>query len=290
MRCIPLTGALGAEIQGVDLAQLSTGLRASIREAFLRFGVLVFRQQALDSSAFLGFARSLGEPVEYPFVKGLENFPHIIEVKKLAHETVNFGGIWHSDTSYLAEPPKATLLLAREIPPLGGDTEFACQHQAFLGLSEGLQHSLMGLRGISSSAKADVSKTREDRLRDAGKSQAKAVLEASHPVVRKHPETGKPVLYINRAHTARFEGWSEEESAGLLDWLHQHQVRSEYRCRVRWEASSLTVWDNRRVLHYPVNDYHGYQRLMHRITLAGDQPLPYEAPLSNRLRPSSSLG
>jgi len=270
-----MSPALGAEVHGVDLSSMTDALVASIHEAFLRYGVLVFRKQSLDSQAFLSFARCLGDPIEYPFVKGLEAFPEIIEVKKLPHEHVNFGGIWHSDTTYLPQPPKATLLLAREIPALGGDTEFACQHQAYLGLSEGLRNVLLGLRAVSSSAKADVSKTREDRLRDAAKDQAKQVFESSHPVVRQHPETGKPVLYVNIAHTARFEGWSDEESAGLLQYLHHHQVRSEQRCRVRWEAGSLTVWDNRRVLHYPVNDYHGHKRLMHRITLAGDRPLPF---------------
>lgn len=248
---------------------------ASVRAAFLQFGVLVFRKQALDAQAFLDFASCLGEPVDYPFVKGIEGFPAIIEVKKLPHETVNFGGIWHSDTTYLEKPPKATLLLARELPPVGGDTEFSCQHSAYLGLSKGLRQSLLGLRSISSSAKADVSKTREDRLRDAGTEQARAVLEACHPVIRRHPETGQPVLYVNIAHTLRFDTWTVEESAGLLQWLHQHQVRSEYRCRVRWEEGSLTIWDNRRVLHHPINDYHGHKRLMHRISLAGEQPLSF---------------
>jgi taurine dioxygenase len=251
---------------------------ALIRAAFLRYGVLVFRRQSLDSQAFLSFASHLGEPIEYPFVKGLDAFPQIIEVKKLPHERVNFGGIWHSDTTYLAEPPKATLLLARQIPEVGGDTLFACQHQAYRGLSEGLRKVLHGLSAISSSAKADVSKTREDRLRDAGKDQGRTTLEATHPVVRRHPETGQPVLYVNMAHTARFDNWSEEESASLLQCLHRHQVRPEYCCRVRWEEGSLTLWDNRRVLHYPVNDYHGHLRLMHRITLAGEKPSPYANP------------
>lgn len=277
MQLIPLSPALGAEVHGIDLLNMNDSLLASIHAAFLRYGVLVFRKQSLDPQSFLSFAQCLGEPIEYPFVKGLDAFPQIIEVKKLPDETLNFGGIWHSDTTYLPQPPKATLLLAREIPAVGGDTEFACQHHAYLGLSEGLRKVLLGLSAVSSSAKADVSRTREDRLRDAGKEQAKAALEASHPVVRKHPETGQAVLYVNIAHTARFEGWSDEESASLLQWLHQHQVRSEYRCRVRWEVGSLTLWDNRRVLHYPVNDYRGYKRLMHRITLAGDRPLAFSS-------------
>ncbi len=278
MRIVPLSPALGAEVHGVDLSTASAPLLASIQAAFLRYGVLVFRKQSLDSQAFLSFASRLGNPVEYPFVKGLDAFPKIIEVKKLPHERVNFGGVWHSDTTYLPEPPKATLLLARQIPDVGGDTLFACQHQAYLGLSDGLRRTLLGLNAISSSAKADVSKTREDRLRDAGKDQATSRLEATHPVVRKHPETGQPVLYVNMAHTARFEDWSEEESVSLLHALHRHQVRPEYCCRVRWEEGSLTVWDNRRVLHYPVNDYHGHLRLMHRVTLAGEKPSPYAGP------------
>ncbi len=268
-----LAGALGAELRGLDLsAPLDASTVAAVRAAWLEHQVLVFRDQRLDAAAFMAFARRMGEPVEYPFVKGLPGWPEIIEVKKLEHERTNFGGIWHTDTSYLERPPSATLLLARELPPYGGDTEFASGYVAWETLSEGLRRTLAPLRAIASSAKADVSKTREDRLRTDGRDEAPRSYETAHPVARTHPETGRVALYVNVAHTVRFDGWTEAESEPLLRMLHAHQVRAEHTCRLRWAPGTLALWDNRCVLHNPVNDYHGHRRVMHRITLAGDLP------------------
>ncbi|HEY4331590.1 MAG TPA: TauD/TfdA family dioxygenase, partial [Ilumatobacteraceae bacterium] len=179
----PIAGALGAEIAGVDLAGFDDDVAAEIRAAWLRHLVVFFRDQALDSEQFLAFARRIGQPIEYPFVRGFDDHPEIIAVKKLPHETVNFGGIWHSDTAYLDQPPMATMLLAREVPPVGGDTMFANQYDAFEALSPALQQMLTPLRAVNSSALADVSKTREDRIRDVGDTTADRVFEASHPVV-----------------------------------------------------------------------------------------------------------
>jgi taurine dioxygenase len=215
----------------------------------------------------------MGEPVEYPFVKGLPDFPEIIEVKKLEHERTNFGGIWHTDTAYLERPPMGSMLLAREIPPYGGDTLFANQVMALDALTPTLRGVLEGLRGVNSSAKADVSRTREDRIKGGdGRDDARKEYVAEHPVVRTHPETGRKSLYVNTAHTVRFAGMSEEESAPLLRYLHEVQIRPEFTCRFAWEPGSLAFWDNRCALHNPVNDYHGFRRVMHRITLAGDRP------------------
>ena len=165
----------------------------------------------------------------------------------------------------------ASMLYALEIPPYGGDTLFANQYLAYETLSEGLKKTLAGLTGINTSAKAEVSKTREDRMRDAG--AALKVLTGRHPAVRMHPESGRNALYVNVGHTARFGGWSEAESAPLLDYLFAHQVRPEFTCRFRWMPGSLAFWDNRCALHNPVNDYHGFRRVMHRVTLAGDTPV-----------------
>ncbi|MEJ8839753.1 TauD/TfdA dioxygenase family protein [Ramlibacter sp. AN1133] len=268
-----VAGALGAEILGVDLARdLDDRLAARIRQAFLEHQVIFFRNQDLTPPQFQRFAQAMGQPVEYPFVKGLDGHPVIIEVKKLEHERTNFGGIWHSDTTYLEQPPMGSMLLARELPPFGGDTLFASQYAAYEALSEGMRRLLDPLRAISSSAKADVSKTREDRIASDGRADARKDYVASHPVVRTHPETGRKALYVNVAHTVRFDGLTEEESAPLLQFLFQHQVRPEFTCRFAWQPGSLAFWDNRCVQHNPVNDYHGYRRLMHRITLAGDTP------------------
>jgi len=267
----PIAGALGAEIEGVDAAQpLAAEVIAEVRQAFLDHLVVFIRNQKLTPRAQLAFAQRFGQPMEYPQLKGLPECPLVTPVVKLENERVNFGGVWHSDTSYLARPPMASMLYAVETPPRGGDTLFANQYLAYQTLSEGLQQTLAGLVGVNSSAKADVSKTREDRLRDAG-AELK-VLIGEHPVVRTHPETGRKALYLNFGHTARFRDWTEQESAPLLDYLFMHQVKPEFTCRFQWEPGSLAFWDNRCAQHYPVNDYHGFRRVMHRVTLEGDPP------------------
>ncbi len=267
-------GALGAEIGGVDLARgCGDETIAAIRQALLDHLVVFVRgQRDLSPARFLAFARRFGRPVEYPFVRGIEGFPEIIEVAKLEHERVNFGGVWHSDTSYLAEPPMGSMLIAREVPPAGGDTLFANMYLAYETLSDGMRRMLDGLVAVNSSAKADVTRTREDRVKDSPAQGARREYIAEHPVVRTHPETGRKALYVNVAHTVRFKDMSEEESAGLLDYLFRHQVRPEFTCRFRWEVGSLAFWDNRAAQHNPINDYHGYRRVMHRMTLAGERP------------------
>ena len=274
MKIKQIAGALGAEISGVDLTRgISSEMASEIRSVFLKHQVIFLRDQNLTPAQFLAFARAMGTPVEYPFVKGIAGFPHIIEVKKLEHETVNFGGIWHSDTTYLDAPPMGSMLLSREVPPYGGDTLFANQYLAYETLSATMQRLLGGLVGISSSAKADVSKTREDRIKDGGKEAAPAEYRALHPIVRTHPETGRKALYVNVAHTAGIEGMSDAESTPLLQFLFAHQVKPELTCRWAWEPNAIAFWDNRCTQHNPVNDYHGFRRVMHRITLEGDKPV-----------------
>jgi taurine dioxygenase len=268
----PIAGALGAEIESVDAARsLSDETIAEIRRAFLDHLVIFLRNQKLTPQAQLAFARRFGEPMEYPQLKGLPECPLITPVVKLEDERVNFGGIWHSDTTYLERPPMASMLYAIEIPPYGGDTLFASQYLAYETLSDAYRKMLEGLTGISSSLKADASRTREDRLRAAGV-EHKALI-AEHPVVRTHPETGRKALYVNVGHTTHFKGLTEDESRPLLVFLFQHQVRPEFTCRFRWEPGSLAFWDNRCTQHNPVYDYQGFRRIMHRVTLAGDRPV-----------------
>jgi taurine dioxygenase len=269
----PLSGALGAEILGIDLAHdLGEETVAAIRAVWLEHLVVFFRDQSLEPAQFLSLARGFGEPVEYPFVKALDGFPQITPVFKLEHEKVNFGGLWHSDTTYLERPPMATMLIARETPARGGDTLFANMYLAYETLSDGMRRMLDGLVAINSSAKADATKSREDRNKDSGNTETRQEYAAEHPVVRTHPETGRKALYVNGGHTLRFKDMSVEESAPLLSYLCQHMVRPEFTCRFRWEPGSIALWDNRCTQHNPVNDYHGHRRVMHRVTLAGDAP------------------
>ena len=250
----PVAGALGAEIHGVDIAQdLDAEVVAEMRQAFLDHLVIFLRDQTVTPLQKLAFARKFGEPVEYPQLKGLPESPMITPVVKLEHERNNFGGIWHSDTTYLQEPPMGSMLLAREVPLFGGDTLFASQYAAYEALSPEMKRILDPLVGISSSAKADVSKTREDRLRSDGKDEAPKDYLAHHPVVRTHPETGRKVLYVNVAHTADIDGLTEAESAPLLQFLFAHQVKPEFTCRFVWQPGSLAFWDNRCAQHNPVN-------------------------------------
>jgi taurine dioxygenase len=269
----PLAGAVGALITGIDLRRpLDAAAIAEIRAVWLASGVVFLRDQHLPPAEFQVFAEHFGQVVEYPFVRGIEGFPLIIPVLKLPHERNNFGGIWHTDTAYLDEPPMATMLIAREVPPFGGDTLFASGYAAFDALSPAMQQMLAGLRGVNTSAKADTTKTREDRIKDSATDKTTQEHVAEHPVVRTHPETGRKSLYVNFGHTARFAGMTEEESRPLLDFLFAHQIRPEFTCRFSWTVGSIAFWDNRCVLHNPINDYHGYTRLLHRVTLQGDKP------------------
>ena len=269
----PVAGTLGAEIVGVDLGQrLDKEVVAEIRRLWLDHLVIFFRDQMLPPEKLLAFARSLGEVVEYPFIKGIEGFAEITPVLKLEHEKVNFGGLWHSDTAYLDRPPMGTMLIAREVPPVGGDTLFANMYLAYETLSEGMKGMLQGLIAVNSSAKANATRTREDRLRGDARADAKSEYVAEHPVVRTHPETGRKALYVNSGHTVRFKDMTAAESAPILNYLFDHLTRPEFTCRFRWQPGSLALWDNRCTQHNPITDYHGFRRLMHRVTLAGDEP------------------
>jgi taurine dioxygenase len=268
-----LSPAVGAEALGVDLSRpLSDSLVADLRAAWLDAGVLFFRDQNLTSDQFLALAHRFGEVSDYPFLKGLPGHPQLTAVVKLPHETVNFGGVWHTDTAYLPAPPMATLLIAREVPPAGGDTLFASQVAAYEALTAEMKARLAPLRAVNTSAKAEVTRTREDRMAEAERPGHATAYECVHPVVRTHPETGRKALYVNAAHTVRFDGMTEAESAPLLEFLFRHQTAEAFCCRFVWAPGSIALWDNRSVQHFPVNDYHGHRREMHRITLAGDVP------------------
>lgn len=266
----PVSGALGAEIDGVDLAKpLPDEVVAEIRRTWLEHLVVFFRDQHLTPAQQVAVAERFGEPVEYPWVKGLDDHPVVTPILKLEHEVVNFGGLWHTDTTYQQRPPMATMLYALEIPDYGGDTLFANCYLAYETLSDGLKAVLDGLVGVNTSAKPRAVDTRADRIADAPKKDQRVALVAEHPVVRVHPETGRRSLFVSFAHTTSFVGWTEAESTPLLDHLFAHQTRPEFTCRFRWEPGSLALWDNRCALHNPINDYQGQKRLLHRITFAG---------------------
>ena len=273
MKVKALSPALGAEVFGIDLSlPLDDVMIDDLRAIWLEYQMIVIRGQDLTPAKQLAFAKALGEPDIYPFLTGLDGFPMITEVLKKEDETVNFGGFWHSDTTYQKCPPMATLLYAKELPPLGGDTLFANQYAAFANLSAPLKNVLEKLRAVNAAGKKRVASTRSERLKESASGVNPDALAGIHPVVRTHPETGRKALFVNAAHTINFEGWSVEESQGLLEYLFTHQISPEFQCRLSWQVGDVAFWDNRCVQHYPLNDYHGHRRLLHRITLKGDTP------------------
>jgi taurine dioxygenase len=269
----PLSDAIGAEIFGVDLAEAQgDDTIREIRAALLEHIVIFFRDQELSPQQLLALAERFGEPAEYPLIRGLPECPLVLPVIKEPHERTNFGGIWHSDTAYLERPALGTLLYALETPPAGGDTMFANMYLAYETLSDGMRRLLEGLRAVNVAGKPVTLKTREEMRSKRGTAADPEAISAVHPVVRTHPETGRKALYVNFAHTLRFEDMTEEESEPLLSYLFAHAIKPEFTCRFRWRPGSLAFWDNRASQHYPLNDYHGHRRVMHRVTLIGDRP------------------
>ncbi len=256
-------------VTGVDLAEpLSTDTQQAIKALLRQHLVLFFRDQSLDAGRLLHVASQFGKPVPYPFVDGLTDYPEVIEVLKLPHERENFGGVWHSDTTYLDHPAMGALLYADEVPAVGGDTLFANMYLAYQALSPALQDMLAPLYAVFDADKSIVAATRQHRQSTTPERQ----LLAEHPMIRTHPETGNKLLYVSRAHTTRIVGWTENESRELLDYLFELQSQPEITCRFQWQQGSVAFWDNRACQHYPLNDYHGKRRRMLRVSLEGDRP------------------
>jgi taurine dioxygenase len=268
-----VSGAIGAIIEDVQLDEnLDKNTSNEIYDAFLKHQVIFFRNQNFTSESLVSFAKKMGKPIIYPFVKGLESFPEITPILKKETDVNNFGGIWHSDTTYQNDPPKGTMLYAIEVPEFGGDTEFSNQYLAYENLSEEMKFFLGKQKAVFISGKGKVTKTRSDVMKHSSVGLKSDELEAIHPVVRTHPETNKKSLYINEAHTTHFVGMTVEESTPILEFLFKHQIKQEFTCRFKWEKGSVSIWDNRCSIHNPINDYHGSKRLMHRITFKGDKP------------------
>ncbi len=271
----PLSGSLGAEIHGIDLARpLDAETFERVERAFLDHLVLFFRDQELTPAQQVAFAARFGPVGRYPLAEAIPEHPDIIAVVKEPGQTTNFGGVWHSDTTYLETPSLGSLLYAKEVPASGGDTLFANMYLAYESLSPGLRRLLDGLRAVNSAGKNKETLRGGHLARGAMTATAVDVrgLRAEHPVVRRHPVTGRKALYVNRAHTVAFKDMTEAESAGLLGYLFEHAAREDFTCRFRWRAGSLALWDNRCTQHYPLNDYPGQRRVMHRATIEGDRP------------------
>lgn len=275
----PIAGALGAEVLGADLSTpLGNQAFAEIHQAFLDHQVIFFRDQTLTPEQQKAFTHRFGPFGETPFVTTLPDHPEIIEVVKEADDRTayNFGGNWHSDFSFQPQPPMATVLYSREVPPYGGDTLFANMYLAYETLTPGMRRIADDLIGIHSARRSysPAAQYQHDQLSSMDvKTDDSAYETVEHPIVRTHPETGRKALFVNKVYTVGLKDFSKTEGAALLDLLCRHAERPELTCRFSWTEGALAMWDNRCVQHFAVNDYDGYRRVMHRTTIAGERPV-----------------
>ena len=264
-------GAGGAEVSNVDLNDLDDGTLSELRSAYAQYSVLFFHGQKLTPAAHINFAERWGAINVNRFFTPVENHPQIAEVRKEPEQKFNIGGGWHTDHSYDQIPALGSLLYAKEVPLMGGDTLFASCAAAFDTLSEGIKDMLRSLRAVHSSRHVfgKVAALPDD-MTGLFANADQATQDAEHPVVIRHPLSGREVLYVNPGFTTHFVGWTVPESEALLAYLYQHIARPEHTCRFHWQPGSLAFWDNRATWHLAVNDYHGERRLMHRITVEGE--------------------
>ena len=286
MKISPISGALGAEITGVDLSRtLSRDEFDELFALFLRYQVVFFPEQTLTTTQHRDFAARFGEldipvfvpPFSMPPVQG---HPEIYQLLKEADDrSINIGGFWHADVTHREHPNLASVAYVREAPSYGGDTLYSNLYLAYETLSPGLQASLAQLRAVHSSEMPYGGKSvrspavSKDSVESAEKFDFEMrnvetdIIVTSHPVVRRHPETGRQLLYVNRGFTSHFENMTREESFPLLDYLWRHTEKPEFTCRYRWRVGTVGIWDNRCVLHCALNDYFGQRRLVHRISV-----------------------
>lgn len=273
-----VSGSLGAEVTGVDLSQdLPDEVIAEIRQALLDNLVIFFRDQTMTPAQQLSFARRWGEIHLHPYMQGMDDYPEILEIVKTPQDKKNFGGSWHSDQMFTANPAMGTMLYGKTIPSAGGDTMWTNQYLAYESLSEGMRRLLDGMKAVSrgDNFSSHDGKTRKEyyadkismKVRDPGSTQT----VTTHPLVRTHPETGRKALFIG-GHVHKFEDMTEQESRPLIDFLMQHSTRPEFTCRFRWKSGSVAFWDNRCTQHFAINDYPAETRIMHRVTICGDTP------------------
>lgn len=269
MQIIPLTGGLGAEILGADLKQASQF--ETIRQAFSDHSVITLRAQDITPDEFLQFARRWGTINVNRFFTPLASHPEIAMVLKEPDQTGAIGEEWHTDHAYDQEPAMGSILHAIQTPPFGGDTVFCSMAGAYDALSDRFKALLGGLKAWHSSrhvfgvAQAGTDAAASGRIGNA----AQATQDALHPIVIRHPASGRPGLFVNPQFTTRIEGLSEAESEAILTLLYAHCQKPEFQCRVRWRDGDVTMWDNRATWHKAINDYHGYRRYMNRITIEG---------------------
>lgn len=279
IRIRPMTGALGARVEGVDLRQpLSPERREVVQAAFDEYLLLTFPgQEALSPEEHMAFSEIFGAHQDLPHIPLVEGYP---KLQKVLAETTHVKGQivgqnWHSDSTFLSAPPLGVAMRAVELPDYGGDTSFVNVCVAYESLSPALQQQLAGMRAVHSATRVfgKAAQEREVQLTmRANTSVDEGERESVHPVVRTHPRTGRKGLFVNRVYTQRFEGWTAEESAPLLAYLYSLYDKPEFGCRVEWHPNMMLLWDNRFTQHRAIFDYQGKRRYLVRTTIQGERP------------------
>ena len=264
---------IGVEVTDFSLADLTRENISFLRSKWVEYGLIVFPKLPLSHDEFKDFALSFGDFGDDPFISSLQDYPNIAEIKRSSNEKATpFGGTWHSDWSFMKKPPSATLLHSKIIPPIGGNTLFANTEKSFAALPEEMKNKLRNLKVIHSAKipYADdgfYALEKEERsMKILPSKEAKATF--SHPMVKIHPETNKECLFINPVYTINVEGFSDDESQQLLWELYEHMIQDQFVYEHVWNEDMLIMWDNRTVMHQATGGYDGYDRLLHRITLA----------------------
>ena len=271
----PLTGAIGAEIRGVDLTRpLEDETRAEVMAAFHRHLVVWFKgQTGLTPEQHIDFARLFGPLQLIPHIRSIEGYPDVQIVRRMPEEkTLYIGEGFHADSTFLPTPPTTVTMRAVEVPPYGGDTAFQNMYIAYESLSPGMQVMLSGLKGVHSAAKVFGSKADQSRFTMKTMDPAEGDREVIHPLVRTHPATGRKSLFINRTYLIRIDGLTEAESQPILDYLRVHSAQPAFGCRVKWENDMVLIWDNRCTHHSAIGDYNAY-RYLERVTTGGEVPV-----------------
>ncbi|MCY3768696.1 MAG: TauD/TfdA family dioxygenase [Gammaproteobacteria bacterium] len=278
----PITALTGAEVQGIDVRTVGPASFQQLRKALAHYKVLYIQNQHLDTEQLCTFSRGIGPLIRVPFIQPMEENADVIAVLKEADETNMgvFGGDWHSDFSFLPQPPMASILYSVEVPEAGGDTVWANMAAAYAALPEATKAFLKDRQVIHTgkpygTTHAPPRKTRFTGSIQMDRNNPDADKETVHPAVCRHPDTGEPMLFVSPTYTTRFSDLSEAQSEPVLNEIYAHSTQPEFTCRHRWQAGTIAMWDNRATMHCAMNDYDGYRRLLFRTTIAGHKPLAH---------------
>tara|TARA_B100000678_G_scaffold179912_1_gene150135 strand:+ start:171 stop:998 length:828 start_codon:yes stop_codon:yes gene_type:complete len=270
-----ISGALGAEVKGIDLKDSTSENWDKINQLMLEHKVLFFREQEISSQEQIDLAKKFGPLEMHAYVKGLPEYPEIIRIKKGANEKHQWGETWHTDVSYNPKPTKVIILRSRKIPPVGGDTMFSNMELAYETLDQNMKKRLEGKKAIHSSLGAAAFVDKYEEMHGNGNIDEYSNV---HPIVRAHPETGNKILFVNSMYTKKILDISDEESDEILNKLFLHQERLDFTCRFKWTENAVAIWDNRCTLHQGLTDFFpgrglGHERIMDRIAIQGDRPV-----------------